>query len=140
MIGNDVCKAVLYFFTSEKLLQAVNHTFVTLIPKLTNASHLNDFRPISCCNTPHKIITKVLANRLQHVIGELISPSQCAFPKDRLIRDASLLAHELVRDFNNPMGSRICLKVDLKKAFDTVNREFVYYMFHCMGFSHKWIN
>ena len=62
---------------------------------------------------------------------------QCAFLKERLISDASLLAHEMVRHFNNPMGSRFCLKVDLQKAFDTVSREFVYYMFHCMRFSHK---
>ena len=60
--------------------------------------------------------------------------------KERLISDASLLAHEMVKDFNNPMGSRLCLKVDLQKAFDTVNRKFVYFMFHCMRFSHKWIN
>ena len=30
--------------------------------------------------------------------------------------------------------------MDLQKAFDTVNREFVYYMFHCMGFSYRWLN
>ena len=33
---------------------------------------------------------------------------QCAFLKERLISDASLLAHEMVRHFNNPMGSRFC--------------------------------
>ena len=44
-----------------------------------------------------------------------------------------------MRDFNNPMRSRLCLKVDLQKAFDNVNREFIYYMMHCMGFSNKWI-
>ena len=76
---------------------------------------------------------KVLANKFQQVIEELISQNQCAFLKDRLISDASLLAHELVRDFNNPMGSRLCLKFDMQKAFDTVNKEFVCYMMHCMG-------
>jgi len=80
---------------------------------------------------------QTMANRLQQVIGELISPNQSAFLKGRLISDTSLLAHELVRDFNNPMGSRISLKVELQKAFNTVNREFVCYMFHCMGFNHR---
>jgi len=45
-----------------------------------------------------------------------------------------------VRDYSNPMGSRLRYKVDLQKAFDTVNREFIYYIFHCMEFSHTWIN
>ena len=35
VVGDDVCKAVLYFFTSGKLLKEVNLTFVTLIPKST---------------------------------------------------------------------------------------------------------
>ena len=38
------------------------------------------------------------------------------------------------------MGSRLYLKVDLQKAFDTVNKELLYYMFHYMGFSYRWIN
>ena len=78
----------------------------------------------------------MLVNRLQQVIEELISQNQSAFLKGRLISDASFLAHELVRDFSNQMGNRLCLKVDLK-AFDMVNTEFVYYMFHCMGFPYK---
>ena len=73
------------------------------------------------------------------VINGLISENQSAFIHGRIISDATLLAHELVRDFNNPMGSRLCLKVDLQKAFDNVNRKFLYYRMHCMGFSSKWI-
>jgi len=138
VIGENVCTAIHSFFNSGRLLKEVNHTLVTLVPKDTNASLLSDFWPISCCNIIYKIISKVLTNRLQQIIGELISPNQRAFLKDRL--DASLLAHELDRDFNNPMGSRLCLKVDLQKPFDMVNRELVYYLFHCMGFSNRWIN
>jgi len=47
------------------------------------------------------------------VVEELISPNQTAFLKGGLISDCSLLAHEVIRDFNKPMGSRACLKVDL---------------------------
>jgi len=70
----------------------------------------------------------------------LVPQNQNAFLKGRLVTDASLLAHELVRDFSNPMRSRFCMEVDLQKALDTIDREFVYYMLHCMGFSYRWIN
>ena len=102
---------------SGKLLKKINHTFVTLIPKSANASQLTDFRAISCCNTLYELISNVLYNRLKHPIGGLISQNQSAFLKGRLISDSTLLAHELIRDFSNPMGSRLCLKVDLQKAF-----------------------
>ena len=73
IIGSDVCRAVHSFFNSGRMLSEVNHTFNTLVPKSTNASHLSDFRPISCNNTLYKLISKILANRLQKFIGELIS-------------------------------------------------------------------
>jgi len=90
VIGEDVCNAVLHFFTTGKLLTEVNNTFVTLVPKSSNASHLNDFRPISCYHTLYKIITEVIDNRPQQVIRDLISPNQCAFLQGRIISDASL--------------------------------------------------
>ena len=33
-----------------------------------------------------------------------------------------------------------CIKIDLHKAFDCINREFIYYLLHCMKFPPKWIN
>lgn len=140
VIGTDICKAVNFFFKHKRLVREINHTFLTLVPKSTNANSLTDFRPIACCNLLYKVITKLLTNRLQMVINDLISLNQSAFLKGRQISDCSLLAHELVRDFNKPMGSRVCMKVDLKKAFDSVNREFIYYMLHCMGFPSTWID
>ena len=101
---------------------------------------MDNFRPISCCNTLYKFITKILANRLLSVINGLISDNQCAFLEDRLISDRSLLSHELVRDFNKPMGSRGYIKIDLRKAFESINREFVFFIMHCMGFFPVWIN
>ena len=56
-----MCKVVQSFFSSGRLLTKVNHMFVTLVPKTTNYSHLNDFRPMSCCNTVYKLISKVIS-------------------------------------------------------------------------------
>src|SRR4051812_3018432 len=113
---------------------------LTLIPKNLRPASLSDYRPISCCNSLYKFISKSLANRLQGVIGHLISPTQTAFIKGRSISDNILLAHELVRNFNKNYGKRCCLKLDLRKAFDSVNREFIFYMMHLMKFPHTWIN
>ena len=56
------------------------------------------------------------------------------FIEERMIAECSLLAHELIRDFNKEHGKRACIKVDVQKAFDSINREFVYYTMHCMKF------
>src|SRR5438270_691830 len=140
LIGKEIIGSIQHFFKSGKLLSSVNHTSLSLIPKIPKPITLSDFRPISCCNSMYKFISKCLANRLQKVIGYLISPSQSAFIKGRSITDNILLAHELVRNFNKQYGKRCCLKLDLRKAFDSVNRQFIFYIMHLMRFPHAWIN
>lgn len=133
VVSLEVTQAIRNFFQYGRMLHEINHTFLTLVPKTYTTSCLVNFRPISCCNVLYKFISKILAKRMQVVIGELISHNQCAFLKGRSISDCFFLAHELVRDFNKPMGSRMCLKIDLKKAFD-VNKGFVLHIMKCIGF------
>lgn len=54
-------------------------TWVTLIPKFEGAMKIKDYRPISMVGCIYKVITKVLANRLRKVIGELVAETQTTF-------------------------------------------------------------
>ena len=54
--------------------------------------------------------------------------------------DNILLAHELVRGFQVKRSpKRACLKLDLRKAFDSVNRSFVLHVLRCLGFPEQWV-
>lgn len=97
-----------------------------LIPKVTNASRTTDFRPISCLNTLYKVIEKLLTSRLQKLLSQVISPSQSAFLPGRLLSENVLLATEIVHGYNRRnLESRGMLKVDLRKAFYSINWEFI---------------
>ncbi|KAG7552757.1 Reverse transcriptase domain [Arabidopsis thaliana x Arabidopsis arenosa] len=126
VIGEDVLKAVKEFFLSGQLLKQWNNTAITLIPKKPNADKITDFRPISCCNVLYKVISKILARRLEHLLTLWISPSQSAFVKGRLLSENVLLATELVQGFGQKnISRRGVLKVDLRKAFDSVSWDFI---------------
>lgn len=101
--------------------QPVNATALSLIPKKMDAETIKDYRPIACCNFLYKIISKVLANRLKNTLPEAIELNQCDFIKGRLLLENVLLATELVKDYHKDQRqSRCALKVDIAKAFDTV--------------------
>ena len=123
------------------MLREVNHTFLILVPKCTNAPSFYDFRPIACCNLIYKLISKVPSNMLKIVVGKLISHNKSAFLQGRHIGDCTPLAHELIRDFKKKLGRQsLCIKIDLQKAFDSIiNREFMYYIMQCMNFPPLWI-
>ena len=72
--------------------KGINSTFIAFIPQVDSPHCLNEFRPISIVGSMHKILAKVLANRLRTVIGSVVSDSQSAFIKERQILDGILAA------------------------------------------------
>lgn len=141
IIKDDFCMAITEFFESGKLLSEVNSTFITLIPKSTGASHVGDYRPISLCNVIYKTITKIMANRLKLVINDVIGIEQGAFIHGREISDNILLAHELVKHYDRKwISPRICIKVDLRKAFDSASWDFLHCTLLYFGFPSRFVD
>ena len=70
--GPSVIAAVREFFTSGEILRETNATLIALIPKVPNPSSMGEFRPISCCNTIYKCISKIIAKRIQSTLSYLI--------------------------------------------------------------------
>jgi hypothetical protein len=116
------------FHNSGKFEKSLNATFFALIPKKAGAVEVKDFRPISLIGGMHKIISKVLANRLKLVFGKIVSHSPTAFIKGRQILDSVLVASECldIQLLSGALG--IICKLDLEKAYDHVNLEFLLYL------------
>ncbi|XP_077221623.1 uncharacterized protein LOC143855390 [Tasmannia lanceolata] len=139
LIATEVVEAIHYFFRTGNLLPAFNTTFIALIPKCSGASSPNHFRPISLCNFFYKIISKLLASRLSKVLNRIVSPNQSAFIKDRLIQDNVLLSHDLCHNFHKASNTKaLCLKLDLKKAYDYVIHEALLGFMRKIGFPTLW--
>ena len=142
IVKTDVCNAVQAFFHSGSLLKVLNQTFITFIPKIPNFEEVSHFRPINLCNVFYKIILKVLANKLKPIMDSIITPYQNAFIKGRNIFDNILLAHEIIdviRKKRERRDSFRVLKIDMSKAYDRVNWNFLKAILNVMNFDSKWI-
>jgi hypothetical protein len=60
LIGKDILKVVEESRQNGHIHDPFNATFLALIPKVDNPSTLEDFRPISLCNSIYKIISKII--------------------------------------------------------------------------------
>ena len=122
IIGSDVSEAVVSFFSSGSLLREINCTIIALVPKVPNPESIQDYRPISCCNTVYKCILKLIATRIKQCIPGIISPSQSAFVQGRSIADNVLITQDLMLNYHQDNGPPRCaLKVDIRKAYDTIS-------------------
>ncbi|KAL8100644.1 hypothetical protein AgCh_032776 [Apium graveolens] len=79
----------------------------------------------------YKCISKIIASRLKRVLPGIVNNAQSAFIPGRSISDNILLAQELFRGYDRETGaSRCALKIDLHKAFDTLNWDFIVAVLH----------
>jgi hypothetical protein len=140
-VGNEVCEAALYFLNTAQMDEAINVTNIALIPKVKDPKCVTDFRPISLCNVLYKIISKVLANRLKTILPMVISQNQSAFLPGRLITDNILAAYETLHTMHTRLWSKVGymgIKLDMSKAYDRVEWEFLDAVMEKMGFSSRW--
>ncbi|KAJ0955349.1 putative RNA-directed DNA polymerase [Helianthus annuus] len=140
IVGEEVCKAVREFFINGRLLQELNHTVISLIPKVPTPALITDFRPISCCNTIYKCISKIISNRIKDGLGDIVSINQSAFVPSRRISDNILLTQELMHNYHRKIGPPRCaFKVDIQKAYDTVEWKFLEEALVGFGFHAKMV-
>ncbi|CAA0829117.1 DNAse I-like superfamily protein, partial [Striga hermonthica] len=126
VVGNDLVAAIKEFFRSGSILKQWNHTGITLVPKSSHSSRVTDFRPIACCNTVHKICSKILARRISEVLDAIVDEAQAAFVKGRNMTDNIYLMQQLLRQyFRKRVSPRCLIKIDLRKAIDSVSWAFL---------------
>ena len=100
----------------------------------------SNYRPITLLNTDYRILAKILANRCLQHIPHLISAEQCAFLKGRSIGDSimllQLLPHQLAAEGHT--GALVAF-LDFRKAYDSVNRDFLRAVLLAMGVGDKFV-
>lgn len=135
MVAQSVCSFVQDIWHNPHLLQTVNFTDISLIPKVQRPEFVTQFRPISLCNTIYKVVSKVIVNRLKEVIPLVISPFQAGFVPGRCIQENIVIAQEISHSMRNMNGKRgfFAIKVDLAKAYDKLHWTFIHHILQEVG-------
>ena len=142
LFEEDIFIAFNSFFQSGFLLKALNLTNIVLVPKVKSPESASQFRPISLCNFIYKIFSKVLVNRMKPIMSNIVSPTQSAFIPGRQIQDNIIVAQEVFHHLKRRKKGnhfQMALKLDMNKAYDRVEWDFLEALLLKMGLSRKWV-
>ena len=142
LVKDEVCAAIRDFLSGRMMPEGFNDTVIMMIPKVCSPEMLTHFRPISLCNVIYKIAYTVVANRLKLILPDIISEEQLAFVPGRLITDNSIIAFECLHHIQSLKQNRpaaCAYKLDLSKAYDCVDWDFLEKALGRWGFAQQWI-
>ncbi|XP_062103007.1 uncharacterized protein LOC133813999 [Humulus lupulus] len=139
-IGDEVCVAITQCFETGYFPSKLHETTLSLIPKVANPSRAVEYRPIACCSTLYKCMAKLICKRLSLVLPDLVQPNQGAFVKGRSIAHNIMIFQDLIKNYGRTStSSRCAMKIDLSKAYDTVDWEFLEDLLKALRFPMKFI-
>ena len=115
---------------------------ITLLYKKGDCEELKNWRPITLLNCDYKIITAVLASRVQKIIGEIVHDNQTGYIKGRLAACNVRLTKDVIEYFMKHCKTGTIMLVDFTKAFDVLDIQFLNLCLEKFNFGEsfrKWI-
>ena len=133
LIKKEICQIIKNNINGLLLGESQRKAIITLIPKEGDLSILKTWRPISllCCDV--KIISKILAIRLQPLMEKIISPNQYCI-KDRSINECTSKMRDVMYYCEKENLTGAAINLDFEKAFDRVEWSMLVKIMNKMGF------
>ena len=140
IVKQDIYQLCFDFYEGNLNIEHINMGYITLVPKVGSPVNINDYRPITLLNCCLKILTKLLANRLQKVVLKIVHKNQYGFLKGRTIQDCLAWDFGYIYQCEASKKEIILLKLDFAKAFDTIDHAAMLKIMKSMGFdNNKWM-
>ena len=114
---------------------------LNLLPKKDkDLRHLANWRPVSLLNTDYKILTKLLAIRLQKVIPSIINSDQVGYIKNRYIGENIRILYDILQYADIEQIDAYITQIDFEKAFDSVEWPFLFETLKTLNFGDNFIS
>ena len=138
--GPIILNAWHYSLQKDELPPSHKESIITLLPKEgKDPREIGNWRPITLSNCDAKIITKALTKKISMVLETIIDPSQTAYIPGRSVSD-NLRTNFYYKNYCETKNiDAVLIWLDAKKAFDSVNHEYIRTTLKAYGFGTNFI-
>ena len=111
-----------------------------LAKKDRDRRYIGNWRPISLLNVDTKILSKTISSKLKVVLPDLIKSDQTAYVAGRFIGESSRLISDLIEITKSLDMDGWLITMDIQKAFDSVDHDFMFSTLERAGFGPAFLN
>jgi hypothetical protein len=135
----DLVQLMNHMFIEKRISAKQKIGIVISLPINNNPRAVGDYRPITLLTTEYKLLARVLARRLSHVVTDQLQGTQyCGIPgntiMDALANIRDLLAHSEIT------GRPLCiLSLDFDNAFDRISHSYIFRVLRKYGVSTRFV-
>ena len=119
---------MLYYYqlnSQSNLAPSQLTSLIVLLYKKDDKLLPKNYRPISLVNIDVKILTMVLAERMQRIVQSIVHPDQTGFIRGRSIQTNLLRLEDLNHFMKYYSSDSVVALLDFEKAFDRVNHSYL---------------
>ena len=128
-------KAANYSFEIKKLPNSQSRGVISIIPKGNKRKDLLDnWRPLCMLNVFYKLVSGVVAMRINSVLNIIIHNDQSGFVPGRYIGDCLRTTHDVMSYAKNNNKTGLLLLIDFRKAYDSISFAFIHKALQFFGF------
>lgn len=127
-------------FEEGELPESMYDAHIIVIPKKDkNPEQCSSYRPISLLGVDMKILSKIVANRLERVVTDIVNADQTGFIKGRTSSNNTRRLINIVHYLNSQQIPGAIVSMDAEKAFDRIEREYMLEVLRRFGFQSDFI-
>jgi hypothetical protein len=136
-----LCTAVVKsFWQNGKLTCQMLAVVIQLIYKGGERSSLKNWCPMSLCDFPYKLVSKILASQLKTLLPDLVDLQQTGFVFGRHIQD-NILAVKILQEQSRKSKDSLAIMMllDFTKAYDLVDHKLIRDILERIGFCPEFV-
>ena len=122
------------YLNGSQLDKSLKTAYIRLIPKGGDPTNLKNWRPITLISNLNKLYCKIIYNRIEKIVDNLLGPSQYAYRRSKDISDVIFNLHEIISGIKNSNQKKLLLSLDFSAAFDSLNHNFIEEILNFFGF------
>jgi hypothetical protein len=129
-LAGPLTRALNAMFINRGELQSFYEARTILLYKKGDRHHIDNYRPISITNCDARILSSILARRLNGILEKFISKEQRGFIAKRYTQDLAITSQSIIRRARKDNRNIAIVQLDWEKAYDRIDHK---YLFDCIS-------